>query len=823
MGSKALVKAIDQSNQRQEWIVTIYCDSHFNVGMAALEAESGCRLVLAEFVETRTEDMSTMRSMLQGLPPLSVAVPCTLHEFAEDLQQEGDLEVYEMKQCVFDGEKGLSDLKYAALGGDKNSNDYDKNSRSSSKGRGEFEEMKLACRAVAGLMVLIETEYHLYPTQGSWDVEVVEPQEKMKMLSVGCVACLNLLQEQKSIGGHAVNGKKAKSLYQLLVNWTRTKIGAAALRSNMLQPLCCIEKIRERQDAVQELVMDQKLLHDVGDALGKLPADLKKCLRSVCLNMQRTKKNTSKRITSMVQGFIELKQHCVSLSPLSEALSNATSRLLRMYNDRIGENSSLELMELLDNILDDGLKGNSSKTAFMNRTQQCYALKRGLFPLLDTYRREYSACAQQVHDLANSLRSQHESMAGLAVNYTEQRGFYFTLSKRFKAMDGSPLDLTGAEDASPLPKELITLHTDARQLQCTTDELNALNSRMIECSNLCLELTESILYDQCLSIVEQHLGKVKKQIDSIAELDMTVAFAHMAVSQDGSYVKPVFTASGPLVIQDGRHATMEHCVADYVSNDVVMSPENTLQLILGPNMAGKTTYLKMTGLLIIMAQMGSFVPASFVSLSPFDRMMAIMPAASASQGSSLSNEMRQVAHVVSNVGPRSLVLLDELARSTGSGEGLALAWSIAEYLALQGCKTLFSTHMAQLSKLSMMYPMCSVFHFVWKASDKGDDDKSSQPRKLKHGAPEFTHYGVDLAEAMGLPEGVVSRAKESLQGIENDLSSILQIQRPTTFKQEALALEVRTKLVCIKEAFESSLDESELMKSIENLKQSLLS
>ena len=533
----------------------------------------------------------------------------------------------------------------------------------------------------------------------------------------------------------------------------------------MLQPLCCIEKIRERQDAVHELVMDQTLLHGLTEALGKLPTDLKKCLRSVCLNMQRTKKNTSKRIASMVQGFIELKQHCLSLCPLSEALSNATSVLLRMHNHRIGENSSLELMELLDSILEDGLNGNSSKTAFMNRTQQCYALKRGVFPLLDTYRREFSACAQQVHDLANSLRNQHESLSALAVNYTEQRGFYFTLSKRLKGTDGRPVDLAGAEDnASLLPEELIILQADARQLQCTTDELNALNSRMLECSNLCLELTESILHDQCISIVEQHLSKVKKQIDSIAELDMIVAFAHIAVGQEGSYVKPVLTASGPLVIQDGRHATMEHCVANYVSNDVVMSPENTLQLILGPNMAGKTTYLKMTGLLIIMAQMGSFVPASFMSLSPFDRLMVIMPAGSAHHDSSLSNEMRQVAHVVDNIGPRSLVLLDELARSTGSGEGLALAWSIAEYLALQGCKTLFSTHMTQLSKLSQMYPMCSVFHFVWKASEKGDDDKSGQPRKLKPGAPEFTHYGIDLAEAMGLPERVVSRAKESLKG-----------------------------------------------------------
>jgi DNA mismatch repair protein MSH4 len=512
--------------------------------------------------------------------------------------------------------------------------------------------------------------------------------------------------------------------------------------------------------------MDQTLLHEVTEALGKLPTDLKKCLRSVCLNMQRTKKNTSKRIASMVQGFIELKQHCLSLCPLSEALSNATSGLLRMYNDRIGENSSLELMELLDSILEDGLNENCSKTAFMNRTQQCYALKRGVFPLLDTYRREFSACAQQVHDLAKSLRNQHDSMSGLAVNYTEQRGFYFTLSKRLKGTNGRPVDLAGTEDpgASLLPKEMITLQSDARQLQCTTDELNALNSRILEYSNLCLELTESILHDQCISIVEQHLSKVKKQIDSIAELDMIVAFAHMAVSQEESYVKPVLTASGPLVIQDGRHATMEHCVAKYVSNDVVMSPENTLQLILGPNMAGKTTYLKMTGLLIIMAQMGSFVPASFMSLSPFDRLMVIMPAGPAHQGSSLINEMRQVAHVVENVGPRSLVLLDELARSTGSGEGLALAWSIAEYLALQGCKTLFSTHMTQLSKLSQMYPMCSVCHFVWKASAKGDDDKSGQPRKLKPGAPEFTHYGIDLAEAMGLPERVVSRAKESLQG-----------------------------------------------------------
>lgn len=177
--------------------------------MAALEAESGCKLLLAQFIETRTEDVSTIRSMLQGLPPLSLVVPSTLHGLAEDLQsEEEELDVYEMKESVFDAEKGLSGLSYAALGDEKSSDDKD------GKSSGAFEEMKLACRAVAGLMVLIETEYHLYPTKGSWDVEVVEPEEKMKMLSVACVACLNVLQEQKSMRGNAVAGKKAKSLYQ---------------------------------------------------------------------------------------------------------------------------------------------------------------------------------------------------------------------------------------------------------------------------------------------------------------------------------------------------------------------------------------------------------------------------------------------------------------------------------------------------------------------------------------------------------------------------------------------------------------------------------
>mmetsp|Transcript_14169 Transcript_14169/g.40167 ORF Transcript_14169/g.40167 Transcript_14169/m.40167 type:complete len:412 (-) Transcript_14169:3-1238(-) len=269
-----------------------------------------------------------------------------------------------------------------------------------------------------------------------------------------------------------------------------------------------------------------------------------------------------------------------------------------------------------------------------------------------------------------------------------------------------------------------------------------------------------------------NIPHIRRLVDSIALLDMLVSFADVAASANAAgkeYCKPKIYSSNmaPLVIVGGRHALLEAQLngddegqQECAPNDTYMSFINNLAIVTGPNMSGKSTYLRHVGLVVVMAQAGCFVPASYTSLAPFAGVFtrAVHSGASATaqqEGSSFMLEMRETAQVLRSIAPRSLVLMDELGRATSTADGLAISLAVAEALATAPAFTVFTTHFPALAELATVQPACKLWHFQVNV----EDNSLKFTWKMQPGAKNVREYGILLAEHNGFPDEVTSLAR----------------------------------------------------------------
>ena len=425
------------------------------------------------------------------------------------------------------------------------------------------------------------------------------------------------------------------------------------------------------------------------------------------------KKRTNRRVAGIVQSFIDIKLFLESLMPLRDALGQCESVLLgttllsQLGMDNGSEEEHSMLLSLFNVLEEDITKKNIS---FLNRTQQCFALKKDMFPMLEIFRNEFTSSTEAVNQLANHIRQSYD-LPDLTVSYTEQRGFYFTLPKRRRSIQER--DHGNTSDA--LPTGFFVLVDTGKGLQATTDELNALNIRIREASDACIRMTEEILEETCAHLVQEHLDHLRSTLDAIAEIDVVCSLAELCMLHpEGSaapYTKPVITSSGPLIVEKGRHPILESIRA--LESNGLWLDHDAFHLITGPNMSGKTTFLRQIGILTIMAQVGCFVPASFMSLTPFKSIKVQMTCNESSHASAFEMEMKQAADILKNTATPSLVLMDEFGRSMSMDETLGMAWAVAEELIMRpGVSVLFATHTLELYKLASLYPQCSSFHFA---------------------------------------------------------------------------------------------------------------
>ena len=370
--------------------------------------------------------------------------------------------------------------------------------------------------------------------------------------------------------------------------------------------------------------------------------------------------------------------------------------------------------------------------------------KKGYRDEIDELRLAKTECKTWLADLEAKEREK-TGIKGLKIKYNKVFDYYFEVTNSFKSL---------------VPDYFIRKQTLVNAERFTTDELNTLSGKILGAEDKLYAL-EYDCYVELRETLAKALTRVQKMAGYIAELDALCSLAYVA--DKNHYVRPTLNTDGIIDIKVGRHPVVEKMLANdsFVENDTYLNnAESRISIITGPNMAGKSTYMRQTALITLMAQIGSFVPAQSANIGLCDRIFTRVGASDdlASGQSTFMIEMNEVANILRNATKDSLLILDEIGRGTSTFDGLSIAWAVVEYIAdpnIIGAKTLFATHYHELTELEGK--LSSVNNFCIAVQENGEDIVFL--RKIIKGGADRS-YGIQVARLAGVPEPVLKRARE---------------------------------------------------------------
>jgi DNA mismatch repair protein MutS len=375
----------------------------------------------------------------------------------------------------------------------------------------------------------------------------------------------------------------------------------------------------------------------------------------------------------------------------------------------------------------------------------------------------------------DELRNMHRNATGYLEALTErerERTGVSTLKVGFNKVHGYYIEISRSHHIE-VPTEYVRRQTLKNAERYITPELKQFEEQVLSASEKALAL-EKQLYDGLFDVIEPHLAALTACSEALAELDVLANLAERADSLD--YRAPSFSERRGIEIQAGRHPVVEAFhTTSFTANDLSLNALQSLSIITGPNMGGKSTYMRQTALIVLLAHIGSFVPASNTVIGPIDQIFTRIGASDdlAAGRSTFMVEMNETANILHNATENSLVLMDEIGRGTSTFDGLALAWSCAEKLAEIGAYTLFATHYFEMTQLPERFEQANNLHL--DAIEHGE--KIVFMHQVKPGAANQS-YGIQVAQLAGLPAEVIQSAKAKLQQLEQSRVSADEVITP---------------------------------------------
>ena len=517
---------------------------------------------------------------------------------------------------------------------------------------------------------------------------------------------------------------KKNSLLGVL-DLTMTAMAARKLRRWMQYPLLQRETIEQRLDAVEELKDKELERSAIRSALQSI-RDLERLNSKISLGVANPRDLTS------------LKHSMQSIPSLRDRLSGTRAERIR------------ELWRLMDPLEDVVALLESA----LSEEPPVTVREGGIF------REGYRADLDELREIS---RDGKRWIASLELKERERTGIG-SLKVRFNRVFGYYIEVTRSNLGS-VPEDFERRQTLANAERFTTPTLKEYEQKVLGAQ----EKVENLEYELFLELREEVAGhslRIRTTAESLAELDVLACLAE-AASRYG-YVRPEITTSDEIVIWEGRHPVIEQMRLEerFVPNDVLLDAKTNRMLILtGPNMAGKSTYMRQIALIVLMGQMGSFVPAQSARIGLVDRIFTRVGAMDnlVRGQSTFMVEMKETAHILEKATSRSLILLDEIGRGTSTFDGLSIAWAVAEFIERNvKARTLFATHYHELAALSDLYPAIQNFHIAVK--EWGENILFL--RKVKEGSTSHS-YGIQVARLAGIPDGVVRRAQEIVKNLES--------------------------------------------------------
>jgi DNA mismatch repair protein MutS len=508
---------------------------------------------------------------------------------------------------------------------------------------------------------------------------------------------------------------------------TKTAMGARMLRTYIEQPLIHKSEIIKRQNAIEELNMNFISREEICEYLNPI-YDLERLIGRISYK------------TANPRDMIAFKSSLEMLPHIKNLLAEFTSDML---TDLWGELDPLEdVRELIDRAIIDDPPVTLRDGGI---------IKDGFHEEADKLRNAKTEGKNWLADL--ELREKEKTgIKNLKVKFNKVFGYYFEVTNSFKDL---------------VPDYFIRKQTLANAERYTTDELKELENVILGAEDKLFSLEYSLFCQVRDSVADQVL-RIQKTARAIAGIDVLASLSSVATRNN--YVKPQVNEKGLIDIKNGRHPVVEKMMRDdlFVSNDTYLdNGKNRVSIITGPNMAGKSTYMRQTALIVLMAQIGSFVPAEEASIGVCDRIFTRVGASDdlASGQSTFMVEMTEVANILRNATKNSLIVLDEIGRGTSTFDGLSIAWAVVEHISnpkILGAKTLFATHYHELTELEGT--MSGVNNYCIAVKEQGDDIVFL--RKIIKGGADKS-YGIQVAKLAGVPDTVIARAKELLEELRD--------------------------------------------------------
>ncbi len=542
------------------------------------------------------------------------------------------------------------------------------------------------------------------------------------------------------------NNENAKSLLSVL-DYTNCSMGARLLRKWILLPLKDKQAI-EKRHALVELLQNQTEFHQQLEEQIKNIGDLERLIAKVAL--QKVNPRELIQLSRSLQAIAEIKTLATAISEDSiQMLAEQLDPCLALV-EKINQTIQPEPPALL-------IKGN--------------VIASGVSEELDELRK----IAFSGKDYLLAIQKRESEKTGIS-----------SLKVAFNSVFGYYLEVTHVHK-DKVPSDWIRKQTLVNAERYITPELKEYEEKIIGAEEK-ISAIEFQLYQELLSSMLQYIQAIQTDAQLIAFLDVICSFAFTAAKND--YVKPVLTDDTSLLITEGRHPVIEHTLAigeSYIPNDINLNPlEQQMIMITGPNMSGKSAILRQTGLIVLMAQIGSFVPAKALKMGVVDKIFTRVGASdNISTGeSTFMVEMNETASILNNLSNRSLVLLDEIGRGTSTYDGISIAWAIAEFIHNHPtvlAKTLFATHYHELNEMAQTFTRIKNYH----VSIKEMDHKIIFLRKLLPGGSEHS-FGIHVAKMAGMPASVLKSANVMLKKLEEqrgtsaDIKSVLKKAKTNT-------------------------------------------
>ena len=524
-----------------------------------------------------------------------------------------------------------------------------------------------------------------------------------------------------------------------MLDKTKTAMGKRLIRSWLEHPLLNVSAINNRQSAVEELVNNNMLRLDIMDALSGI-FDIERLMTRIVYGSAN-----GRELRSLAAALQKLPQ-------LSELVADCSAKYLKKVYKEI------DLLEDIYNLIDSAIV---EEPPFSVR--EGGMIKKRYNPDLDILLTDMND-SKGILARIEAEQREKTGIPKLRVGYNKVFGYYIEVTNSYKDL---------------VPETYIRKQTLTNCERYITQDLKDIEGRILGAKDRSVAM-EYTLFDEVRKTVANNLERIQRTAKAIAVLDVLVSLANVAA--DNRYVRPEVNLSTVIRLKDSRHPVVEALLTDtpFVPNDVYLdSAGERVAIITGPNMAGKSTYMRQVALIVLMAQMGSFVPASSATIGVVDSIFTRVGASDdlASGQSTFMVEMSEVANIVKSATSKSLLILDEIGRGTSTFDGMSIARAVLEYCADRkklGAKTLFATHYHELTVMQDLLDGVKNYSIAVK---KRGDDITFLRRIIPGGADDS--FGIEVAKLAGLPNSIINRAKEILKELESGSNA------PTVIKEKS--------------------------------------